>query len=309
MKDHWLFRYLFRIVTTSVVVIVFAQPAVAQTITVTPAACVPLEPFHDDNNHAVVSATVSEITSDAQVRLYFRRMHHVVEDFYYTVMQPDGRGNYWGVLPDPEDREPERFEYDRDDEEDLTDTSRDDTEWADWWKAKEASLDRNPNGNLDDDWIREAASIGAAEERTWMNEMTRDALQDWLEDLENNPTEYFVATYDSLGNRTARSDMYVSIVEPDEDECHIYSTPQQLGEQANMTVGETAEWQHGKPLFQWECTGLVSRFDVEAIKRGDESCRACVVAILPGWVPVAGVAAAAVAGEVVEDPVVSPSEP
>jgi len=289
-----------------------SSSAWAQTINVNPASCVPLEPFdNDDNNHAVISASIDDLAADSEVRLYYRRMHHVVEDFYYAIMQTDSSGTYWGVLLDPEDREPERFDLDDDHEYyDAEDHDPyDDTGWADWWKAKEASLDRDPNGGLDDDEIREKASVGSAEPRTWMNALSNYDLQNWLERLENEPAEYFVAIYSSTGERVARSDMFVSIVEPDEDECLVPSTPHQLGEQANMTVGETAFWQYGKLPFHWECTGIVTRKDPQGIKRGDESCRACVIALLPGWIPVAGAAAAIVAGEVADDAVVSPSEP
>ncbi len=290
---------------------ILVAPMAAQTITVTPTACVPLEPFHDESNHAVVSATVGELPANSEVRLYYRRMHHIVEDFYYTIMQTDSQDNYWGVLPDPEDREPERFDLDNDHEyyDDDEHDEYNDTDWADWWKAKEASIDRDPNNSFDDDEIREKASVGSAEPRTWMTALSNEDLQEWLEELENNPAEYFVAAYSPNGLRSVRSDMFVAIVEPDQDQCHIESTPQQLGEQANMTVAESSTWQYGKPPFQWECTGIVTRLDQEGIKRGDESCRACVVAMLPGWVPVAGAAAAVVAGEVVEDPIISPSEP
>ncbi len=275
----------------------------AQAVTdVTPAPCVPLDPFENDNNHAVVSATVEGASADSEVRLYYRRMHHVVEDFYYTVMLPDAGGNYWGVLPDPENREPKVFSLD-----DGTDTE---TEWADWWKAKESSLDRNPNGDLDPDEIAEKASVGASEARTWMSEMSNEELQAWLDELDNDPAEYFVAMYDRSGNRVAASDMFASIVETDGAACMVDSSPQQLGEQANMTVGETAEWQRGMAPFEWECTGIVTRIDPAGIKRGDESCRACVVALMPVWIPVAAAAAVVVAGSQSDSSTtVSPSEP
>ena len=45
------------------------------------------------------------------VRLYFRRLNDVVEDLYFVNMLPsDEAGCYWGVLPKPEKRTPDRHE-------------------------------------------------------------------------------------------------------------------------------------------------------------------------------------------------------
>jgi hypothetical protein len=270
---------------------VLAQPV---TVSVDDLACIPLE------GHAVVEATVVGEPGGAQVRLHFRRTHQEVEDFYYVVMSAAAGDVYWGVLPDPEDQELERH--------DLEGAS--DDAWAAWWRAKEASENRDPNDDLDDQVIRERASVGRHIDRDWLAARTPAELQDWLEELENEPAEYYVAVYDSSDALLASSDTLVVEVEPQSD-CPVTLTQRQTGQARNLTVGETAAWQEGKEVFHWECDGIVSRIDYRGILREDEFCRACVVAPLTPWLLGAGTAAA-VAGILIDDDPpedVSPARP
>ncbi len=278
---------------TVAVLLLAAIPSVAQTVTVDELDCVPLQPHDNNKNHAVVTASVSPDPSNVEIRLYFRRMHKEVEDFHYSIMQPAGDGNYWGVLPDPEDHEVDR------------------TDGA-WWKAKDESQDRDPNGDLDTAVIRERAQVGRDERRDWIHEMSDEDLTAWLADQKSEPAEYFVAVYDAGGQRLARSDMKGASVRED---CRATLDAKQIGEASNQTVGETAAWQHDLALFHWECDHLVTRIDYAGVKAADAVCRACVVAVIPFWIP-ATVAGAALAGVVAcvgeagvcEEPA-SPSEP
>lgn len=269
---------------TIVVLLLAAVPSVAQTVTADEIECVPLQPHDDNKNHSVVTANVSPDPANVEVRLYFRRMHVEVEDFYYSIMQPAGNGNYWGVLPDPEDHEVKPKELD-----DGDDTN---TEWADWWIAKDESQDRDPNGDLDTDTIRERAQVGMSERRDWIHDMSREDLTAWLTDQKSEPTEYFVAVYDAGGQRLSRSEMMGVSVRED---CRVELDTKQIGEASNQTIGETAAWQHDQAVFHWECDHLVTRIDYAGVKAADAVCRACVVAVIPFWIP-ASVAGAALAG-------------
>ncbi|MCB1037074.1 MAG: hypothetical protein KDD47_24820, partial [Acidobacteria bacterium] len=239
--------------------------AVAQTptISVDQAECLPIA------ENGLVTATVSNQPGGSEARIYFRRLHEEVEDFYYVVARPSGPGRYWAVLPEAEDEdlEPRRFDRDEDD--------NPDDNWAEWWREKINTDDRDPNDDLDQDIIRERAARGRTERRDWLEALDDVALQEWLESLENEPTEYFGALYDAEGNRIARSAMKVVEVR---ESCEVELTDQQLGESENLTVGETAEWEKGEKVFHWLCDGVVTRIDPTRTLRSDEKCRACVIA-------------------------------
>jgi hypothetical protein len=176
--------------------------------------------------------------------------------------------------------------------------------WAEWWRAKEGSNGRNPNGDLDTNEIQERASIGKNEPRTWMKTMDDAALQAWLDRQKAEPTEYLVALVDGSGKVLARSEMRLTEVR---DDCRVSLTPQQQGFAKNLTVGETSAWQAEEDVFHWECTGVVTRKNASNVLRADENCRACVIA----WWPVAAPAGAiALIGITDDDPIdVSPSRP
>lgn len=252
-------------------------------------------------------AAVENNIPDASVRLYFRRMHDSVEDLYWVRMHPNGDGRYWGIFPKAEDRALQRYDL-----EEARDEARQDVSWAAWWREKDRSDDRNPNSDLDQDLIRERASQGKAETRHWLAEMDDDAFQDWLEQLENEPTEYFTAVHDYQGRRLAQSQVKVAEVR---DNCRVDLTEEQLGEANNLTVGETAYWQRDEALFHWLCDGIVSRLDPSNVKRGDGICRACVIAwwkrkgiLIPAAAGVGAIAGVSLL-ESDDPPPVSPSTP
>lgn len=288
-----------------------ASVALAQgttTVAVDDVSCLPI------GENAVAWATVDNNVPDTTVRLYFRRLHDTVEDLYYVRMEPDGNGRYWGTFPQPQDRMLDRHDLERQRRE-IQDQPEyqgdDDYSWANWWRSKEASDHRDPNDDLDDDLIRERASRGKQETRHWMRELDDEAFEDWLDQLENEPAEYFAAVYDGQGQRIAQSPMRVAEVRSD---CRVDLTEEQAGLAANLTVGETEEWQRGEEIFHWKCDGIVSRIDPNNVLRGDSVCRTCVIA---WWMP----AAAAIAplclelDECGDDPgegtplIVSPSAP
>lgn len=256
-------------------VVLMAAPLTAQTVTVDDLACVPLQPHDNNKNHAVVTAEVDPDQAGNEVRLYFRRLDPEVEDFYYSIMRAEGNGDYWGVLPDPEDQALSR-----------TDPG--------WWKAKEAADDRDPSGDLDAEVIRERAQVGRQEARDWLDGMSESDLRLWLADQKSEPVEYFVAVYNVTGTRVAESDMKIASVRKD---CRVILTPEQMGEAHNQTIGETAAWQNNLALYHWECDHIVTRINYSGVKEEDAVCRACVVATIPFWIP-STAAASALAGVV-----------
>ena len=246
-------------------------------------ACIPLEAHEgssqQESGHSLVTAHVSPELAGGSLRLFFRRMDIEVEDFYWVSMYPEGDGRYWAVMPDPEDFMPVRKELDG---------NTGPSSWAAWWKAKEASppSDRDPNGDLDSQLIHERAALGSQESRTWMEKLSEEDLQAWLEGLENQPTEYEAGLFNSSGELVAKSEMKVG---PVVDRCESGGlTRAQEGESFNQTIGETSAWQHGRSVYHWECDHIVSRIDSLGVKAADTVCRGCgIVWWQRGWVPFA----------------------
>lgn len=218
--------------------------------------------------NGVVRASVENNVPDSQVRLYFRRLHEEVEDFYWVEMETQGGGEYWGAFPKPEGEILERRELAR-----LEGNIRE--RWARWWRQKEILDDRDPNDDLDQEIIRERAQVGKLEERNWMDSLTDDSLEQWLGNLQYEPTEYYVAVYDGYGQRLAKGPMLVTQVR---DDCDTNLTPLEAGLAENLTIGETAAWQRGREVFHWLCDGIVTRVGPDGVVRSDSVCRACVVA-------------------------------
>lgn len=265
--------------------------------------------------HMVLQAKVDDEVVGSDVRLHFRRLHEVVEDFYWVRMQPKGGGYYWTVLPMPEEEklvarelakrveELEQLEKER--------QEKIDENTAAWWLVKEHSEHRNPNGDLDDDQIRERASRGKLEQRTWMEKMDAEALEKFLVEQKYEPAEYFAAVYDAYGERISASDVKVV---PVTDDCEGNLTAQEQGFAENLIVGETAPWQVGQDVFHWKCDGVITRVDYTGIWRGDDRCRACVIAwwkmksfLLPVAAGVAATGVVIIGGN--EPPRASPSTP
>ena len=257
---------------TTLLVLALAIPLAASTalaqgsIRVTPEEieCLPI------GDNGVGWAKVENNVPDTTVRLNFRRMHDVVEDIYWVKMTPVGEGRYWGVFPKAADEV-----LDRHDLEERRETAQDEYLWAQWWRQKQGSDHRDPNEELDRDLIRERASVGKQVTRDWFNEMDDETFQNWLEQLENEPTEYFYSVHDAEGRQIAKSKTRVVEVR---ENCRQDLTEAQRGEAENLVVGETAHWQRGESVFHWLCDGIVSRYNPNGIKRADEHCRACVIA-------------------------------
>ena len=272
-----------------------AAAASGQTITLGDLPCLP------GGENGVLTAHVEpQPPAENSVRLYFRRLNVEVEDFYYVVMTPTGGGNFWGVFPQPESSSfPEKKLKDSPDGKNL---------WAEWWRAKEASQNRDPNPDLDAKVIQERAQLGKSEKRDWLTAQDDAAFEQWLRKMTTEPAEFFVAVVDPAGHQLARSHMQAVEVRGD---CRAPLTPQQEGAAMNLTIGETASWQIGKPVFHWECTGIVTRLDRLQVLRPDDACRACVIA----WWPPAAAAVGALGLVAVtdEDPgppgEISPSRP
>lgn len=266
--------------------------AQAPRVAVDPVRCLPIE------QHAVVTARVANEPGGSTVRLYFRRLHQEVEDFYYVEMDPRGGGQYWAALPKPADEEL--------DVENLADTDDDDERdnpWAAWWLAKERSDDRDPNDDLNERIIEERADLGRRIDRDWMLAMSLEDLQDYLEGLENESAELYASVVDPTGRELARSPMTATLVT---EGCRVSLTPEERGRANNLVIGETAPWQVGKRVFHWLCDGIVTRVDPRGVERVDDVCRACAVAFTRPQMLIP--ASAAVIGITVLEPV-SPEEP
>lgn len=272
----------------------FALAAVAvsaQEIVAGELACLPL------GEHAAVTARVDPPPAeDHGVRTYFRRLSPEVEDFYWTPMVAGDPGNYWGVLPLPEDVRLERQA--------LTTASSDAT--AAWWRAKEASLDRNPNGDLDQAVIDERAAAGRAEKRAWMGERADAELETFVGTSPFEPAEWFVAVVDPAGQIVARTPMRVTEVRED---CKAPLTDEQEDLSNELTVGETSRWQKDEWIFHWECEDVEKRVDWQGEVRDAGPC----VPVLIAWWPTAAGLGALGAIVVLDDdppaPEVSPSRP
>jgi len=129
-------------------------------------------------------------------------------------------------------------------------------------------------------------------------------------DDKNEGIEYYVALVDPTGEVLAKSDMLHSPVEKD---CDVELDERQRGNAENLTVGETTYEQVGEMVDGFICDGIVSRINPDGVLRGDEACRACVIA----WkrrgallLPIAG--SVALGGVILtrdEPPKASPFEP
>ncbi len=229
-----------------------------------PVECLPLE------ENGIGWAKVENNQPDTETRLYFRRLNDAVEDLYWVKMKPAGSGRYWGIFPKSENNPLKRHDI-----VEQRENLKREYSWAEWWRAKDSSDDRNPNKDLDQDVIRERASQGKLENRDWLAKMDDTTFQRWLEQLENEPAEYFVAVSDFKGQRLAQTPTMVAEVRKN---CRVELTPEQRGVADNLTVGETAYWQRDESIFHWLCEGIVTRIDPTNVLRSDGVCRACVVA-------------------------------
>jgi hypothetical protein len=282
------FRYL------APALLLAASAASAQTVTLGQLPCLPT-----GENAAFTAQIEPQPPAENSVRLYFRRLNIEVEDFYYVVMTPTGGGNFWGVFPQPENSSFPKKE--------LKSSRSTENLWAQWWRAKEASQNRDPNSDLDTKVIQERAQLGKLEKRDWLTAQDDAAFERWLLAQTTEPAEFFVAVVDPSGRQVARSHLQAVEVRKD---CRAPLTPQQAGAAMNLTIGETSAWQVGKPVFHWECTGIVTRLDRLNVLRADDACRACVIA----WWPVAaGAGALGLVAVTDEDPgppgEISPSRP
>ena len=275
----------------------FGTSVEAQTITLGQLDCLPTE------GNGVLNATVSPETPGTTARLNFRRLNDTVEDFYYVEMEPAGGGGYWATFPQPTGdklsaQKLKNYQY----EGKTIPNANHPT--AEWWRAKEGSTGRNPNGDLDAAKIQERATAGKAQQRAWMSSMDDAALQAWLDRQAVEPAEYYVSVVDAAGRQVATSPVRAAEVRKD---CRTTLTPQQQGYAKNLTVGETAAWQANDDVYHWECDGIVTRKSSTNVLRGDDRCRACIIA----WWPLAATAGAiAVVGVTSDDPIdVSPSRP
>lgn len=94
-------------------------------------------------------------------------------------------------------------------------------------------------------------------------------------DSKNEAIEYYVAVVDPANRVLAKS---APLMSPVEDDCKVDLTERQRGEAQNLTIGETTFEQVGEEVDGFLCDGVVSRINPNGVLRGDERCRACVIA-------------------------------
>lgn len=275
---------LFAVATTAL-----AQ-APATTFVTGELACLPI------GEHAAATAMVDPPLAEGEsVRVYFRRLSVEVEDFYWVEMTVAEPLNYWAVLPLPESKKLGRKEL-----EGFTGGDR----TSAWWRAKESSVDRDPNRDLDADVIRERAAVGKNERRDWLVDGDPALLEGWLRRQKYEPAEWFVARVDRDGRVVARSPMKVAEVRED---CKAPLTDEQEDVADELRIGDTAAWQEGDVPFHWECEDIAERVDID----GDEEAQVCPVAIV-WWPTAAGLGALGYVVVTDDDPPgpeVSPSRP
>lgn len=275
---------------------VSAQPT---TLSLTDLACLP-----HNANQAIGAKLVPDLPG-ATVRLYFRRLHNEVEDFYWSEMRPAGDGTYWGVFPVPTDDRPVR----KDLKKDVPPQTDPRSLWAAWWRKKDSLDSRDPNDDLNKQVIKERAQTGKLEKRAWIQAQSDQDLQRWLERQELEPAEYFAAVFDAKGQLVAKSDLRAV---PVQKQCAVNLSPQQASYAANLTVGETALWQKGERPFHWQCSGIVTRIGPNGMYRSDDFCRVCAIAWWhKGVLPVAAAVGTIVVVSIDRTPhkPVSPSQP
>lgn len=255
-------------------------------------ACLPL------GEHAVVTArTDAPLAEEESLRVYFRRLSHEVEDFYWVEMTRDeATGGWWAVLPLPESARLARKELEGYTGADLT---------AAWWKTKETTEERDPNRDLDAETIREKASVGRNDRRDWLLDGDPAELDGWLATQKYEPAEWFLARVDAEGRALERTPMRVAPIDKD---CRVELTDDQRDEANELDIGDTAAWQEGDVPFHWECEDISRRIDVD----GDEGQQVCPAAIV--WWPAAAGGLGALGYVVVTDddprrPEASPSRP
>lgn len=175
-----------------------------------------------------------------------------------------------------------------------------------YWSVFPKPEDRDPT-QLTDTWWQELA------ERDWMAGRDREWLEDWLRQQEHEAAEYYVSVHDATGNRLSQSSTALVRVEDPED-CPVQLSERELGWSMNLTIGETVAEQVGEQVHHWLCDGIVTRIGANGVLRADEFCRACVVAVIPPWLPptAGALAAGLVVSELIEvddEPPASPSRP
>jgi|GEM_PF-859252 len=285
-----------------------ARPDAAQSSAGTePSVTLEQLPCLPTGKHGVVRTRVAPEVTGTEVRLYFRRLHPEVEDFYWVEMEPEGGGSYWVTFPAPADEDIARHDLDR-----ASERQQQENRWAAWWQAKELSNDRDPNGDLDDQVIRQRASEGKTIERDWMRSMELEDLQQWLREQRYEPAEYFAGLVTPDGRLVARSEVLVT---PVTNDCDIALNLREQGLANNLVIGETAVWQQEeKEVFHWQCDGIVSRVDLAGILRVDRYCRVCVIAwwqkksfLIPTLAGVTGVGGIVILDD--DEPEPSASEP
>ncbi len=121
----------------------------------------------------------------------------------------------------------------------------------------------------------------------------------------NEMIQYYGALIDPVGKVAGRSPMLTTKVTKD---CKPNLTPRERGMAENLTVGETTPQQQGREVLAFLCDGVITRVNYAGIRRGDDVCRACVVAWWPRVVSpaVAGLTSIIIVGD---DPEPSTARP
>jgi len=102
--------------------------------------------------------------------------------------------------------------------------------------------------------------------RDWLKGRDQAWLTGWLDDLDQEPVEYFVAVHDGEGERIDQTPIRIVEVQ-DPATCGIRLSQREELWAARLTVGETADPQADRVPFHWSCEGVAERItpDGEAL--------------------------------------------
>ncbi len=108
------------------------------------------------------------------------------------------------------------------------------------------------------------------------------------------------AVRDAEGVETRSALQAVSVISP----CTVTLSPDQERFAHNLVVGETVAGQSGQSLSGWQCTGVISRINMDGQLRPDATCRAAIIAMAADrtsrlLLPAAFVGGAALGGVIV----------
>lgn len=113
-------------------------------------------------------------------------------------------------------------------------------------------------------------------DRDWVGDRDFDGMVEYFESQEHELVEYYVAVVDRAGEILGRSKTRLVEVQ-DPELCNPALSLRERAWAQNLTIGEMAGTQVGRPVFHWLCDGIVTRVSARGLWRADDFCRGCAV--------------------------------